>query len=194
VAASRKFDALDAKADALAVLSALGVPMDAVTATPDAPKFFHPGQSGLLRQGPKIILGQFGTLHPSICGRLDLPIGAVAFELFLDAIPEPKRRKKSAPDLPAFQPLRRDFAFLVPATTPAETLIRAAKGAERKLIADVTLFDRYTGKNLPEGQISLAIAVTLQPTERSLTETEIEEVSNRIIAAVIKATGGELRR
>jgi phenylalanyl-tRNA synthetase beta chain len=194
VAASRKFDALDAKADALAVLTALGVPMDAVTATPDAPKFFHPGQSGLLRQGPKIILGQFGTLHPSICAKLDLPIGAVAFEVFLDAIPEPKRRKKSTPDLPAFQPLRRDFAFLVPTTTPAETLIRAAKGAERKLIADVTLFDRYTGKNLPEGQISLAIAVTLQPTERSLTEAEIEAVSARIVAAVTKATSGELRR
>jgi phenylalanyl-tRNA synthetase beta chain len=193
VAASRKFDALDAKADALAVLAALGVPMDAVTATADAPKFFHPGQSGLLRQGPKIVLGQFGALHPSVCGKLDLPIGAVAFEVFLDAIPEPKRRKKSAPALPAFQPLRRDFAFLVAADMPAETLIRAAKGAERNLISNVTLFDRYAGKNMPEGQISLAIAVTLQPTEKSLTEAEIEAVSGKIVAAVVKATGGVLR-
>jgi len=193
VAASRKYDALDAKADALAVLAALGVPMEAVTATPDAPKFFHPGQSGLLRQGPKIVLGQFGTLHPSVCGKLDLPLGTVAFEVFLDAIPEPKRRKKSAPALPAFQPLRRDFAFLVAADMPAETLIRAAKGAERNLITNVILFDRYAGKNLPEGQISLAIAVTLQPTEKSLTEAEIEAVCARIVAAVTKATGGVLR-
>ncbi len=193
LAASRKFDALDAKADALAVLAALGVATDAITATAEAPKFFHPGQSGLLRQGPKIILAQFGALHPSICSKLDLPIGTVAFEIFLDAIPEPKRRKKSAPALPAFQPLRRDFAFLVPAATPAETLIRAAKGADRNLITNVTLFDRYAGKNLPEGQISLAIAVTLQPTEKSLTETEIEAVSAKIVAAVGKATGGVLR-
>jgi phenylalanyl-tRNA synthetase beta chain len=193
LAASRKFDALDAKADATAVLAALGVPLDAVTATPDAPDYFHPGQSGTLRQGPKCILGHFGTLHPTLCGKLDLPVGAVAFEVFLDAIPEPKRRKKAAPALPAFQPLRRDFAFVVPASTPAETLIRAAKGAERSLITGVTLFDRYAGKNLPEGQVSLAIAVTLQPTEKSLTEAEIEAVSAKIVAAVAKATGGVLR-
>ncbi len=191
---SRKYDALDAKADALSVLAALGVPMDAVTATPDAPKFFHPGQSGTLRQGPKILLGHFGTLHPSVCGKLDLAVGSVAFELFLDALPEPKRRKKAAPSLPAFQPLRRDFAFLVPEATPADALIRAAKGAERNLITNVTLFDRYAGRNLPGGQISLAIAVTLQPVEKSLTEAEIEAVSAKIVAAVAKATGGVLRR
>jgi phenylalanyl-tRNA synthetase beta chain len=89
--------------------------------------------------------------------------------------------------------LRRDFAFLVAADMPAETLIRAAKGAERNLISNVTLFDRYAGKNMPEGQISLAIAVTLQPTEKSLTEAEIEAVSGKIVAAVVKATGGVLR-
>jgi phenylalanyl-tRNA synthetase beta chain len=193
LAASRKFDALDAKADSFAVLAALGVPLDAVTASPDAPGYFHPGQSGTLRQGPKIILGHFGTLHPSICGKLDLPVGAVAFELFLDAVAEPKRRRKAAPALPAFQPLRRDFAFLVPEATPADVLIRAAKGAERNLVTGVTLFDRYAGQNLPGGKISLAIAVTLQPTEKSLTEAEIEAVSAKIVAAVEKATGGVLR-
>jgi phenylalanyl-tRNA synthetase beta chain len=191
-APSRKFDALDAKGDALAVLSALGVPLDAVTATADAPAYFHPGQSGVLRQGPAT-LGHFGTLHPTLCAGLDLPVGAVAFELFLDAIAEPKRRKKSAPVLPSFQPLRRDFAFLMPETMAAETVLKAAKAADRKLIANVTLFDRYSGQNLPAGQISLAIAVTLQPVEKSLTEAEIDAVSAKIIAAVQKATGGELR-
>jgi phenylalanyl-tRNA synthetase beta chain len=193
LAPSRKFDALDAKADALGVLAALGVPIEAVTATADAPKFYHPGQSGVLRQGPKIILAQFGTLHPAICAKLDLTIGAVAFEVFLDAIPEPKRRRKAAPALPAFQPLRRDFAFLVPDVTAADVLLRAAKGAERNLVTNVTLFDRYAGQNLPEGQVSLAIAVTLQPTEKSLTEAEIEAVCAKIVAAVEKATGGVLR-
>jgi phenylalanyl-tRNA synthetase beta chain len=193
LAPSRKYDALDAKADALAVLSALGVALDAVTATRDAPGFYHPGQSGMLRQGPKITLGHFGALHPTVCAKLDLPAGGVAFEIFLDAIPDPKRRKKAAPVLSAFQPIRRDFAFLVDAGTPAEALLRAAKGAERNLITSVTLFDRYSGKNLPEDQISLAVAVTIQPIDKSLTEPEIDAISAKIIAAVTKATGGVLR-
>jgi phenylalanyl-tRNA synthetase beta chain len=193
LAAPRKFDAMDAKADALALLAALGVPLDAVTTTADAPPFYHPGQSGVLRQGPKITLGTFGTLHPSVCAKLDLAAGSVAFEIFLDAIPEPKRRKKAAPILPPFQPIRRDFAFMVTAGTPAETLLRAAKGAERNFISNVTLFDRYTGKNLPDGQISLAIAVTIQPVEKSLTEAELDAISAKIVAAVAKATGGVLR-
>jgi phenylalanyl-tRNA synthetase beta chain len=190
---SRRYDALDAKADALGLLAALGVPMDAVTATPDALKFYHPGQSGVLRQGPKLILAQFGALHPAICAQLDLPAGAAAFEVFLDAIPEPKRRKKFPPALPPFQPIRRDFAFLVPAGTPAETLIRAAKGAERNLITAVTLFDRYTGKGVPEGQVSLALAVTIQPTEKTLTEAELDQISSKIITAAAKAAGAVLR-
>ena len=136
---------------------------------------FQSGHAGLHR-GDKFLLPGIGDNLPG-----------------LDAIPEPKRRRKAAPALPAFQPLRRDFAFLVPEATPADALIRAAKGAERNLITNVTLFDRYAGKNLPEGQISLAIAVTLQPVEKSLTEAEIEAVSAKIVAAVAKATGGVLR-
>jgi phenylalanyl-tRNA synthetase beta chain len=193
LAPPRAYDAMDAKADALAVLAALGVPLDAVTATPDAPKFYHPGQSGTLRQGPKIALGHFGTLHPSVCAKLDIQEGSVAFEIYLDAIPEPKRRKKAAPALPPFQPIRRDFAFLVDAATPSDTLIRAAKGADRNAITAVTLFDRYTGKGVPEGQVSLAIAVTIQPTEKTLTEAELDAITEKIIAAVAKTTGGVLR-
>jgi phenylalanyl-tRNA synthetase beta chain len=193
VVPSRKFDALDAKADALAVLGALGVPLEAVTATPDAPEFFHQTQSGVLRQGPSVTLGYFGTLHPKICDRLDLPSGSVAFELFLDSVAEPKRRKKAAPVLAPFQPIRRDFAFLVPEAAQADAVLRAAKGADRKLITDVKLFDRYSGSNLPAGQISLAIAVTLQPVDKSLTEAQIDSVSSKVIAAVHKAVGGVLR-
>ncbi|MGO9818884.1 MAG: phenylalanine--tRNA ligase subunit beta [Acidocella sp.] len=190
---ARRYDALDAKADALAVLAALGVPMDAVTTIAGGPGFYHPGQSGELRQGPKTLLARFGALHPSLCAKLDLPVGSVAFEIFLDAIPEPKRRKKSAPALPPFQPLRRDFAFLVPETTPAETVLRAAKGAERNVITNVALFDRYQGKGVPDGQVSLAIAVTLQPAEKSFSDAEIEAICAKIVTEVAKKAGGVLR-
>ena len=193
LAPARRYDALDAKADALAVLAALGVPLDAVTTSAGGPDYYHPGQSGALMQGPKTVLARFGTLHPSLCAKLDLPLGSVAFEILLDAIPEPKKRKKAAPALPPFQPLRRDFAFLVPETTPAETVLRAAKGAERNLISGVALFDRYQGKGVPEGMVSLAIAVTLQPAEKSLTDAEIEAVCAKIVAEVGKKAGGTLR-
>lgn len=193
LAPARAFDAMDAKADALAVLTALGVPMEAVTTAPGGPVYYHPGQTGTLMQGPKTMLARFGTLHPALAEKLDLPAGTVAFEIFLDAIAEPKRRKKSAPVLPPLQPLRRDFAFLVDESVGAEAVLRAARGAERNFITGAALFDRYQGKGVPEGKISLAIAVTLQPTEKSLTDAEIEAVCARIIAEVSKKTGATLR-
>ena len=192
-APARPVDAMDAKGDALAVLAALGVPMAALTVTTDAPGFYHPGRSGVVRQGPKTVLASFGEIHPRLREELGLPGAAVGFEVFLDAVAEPKKRKKGAPDLPAFQPLKRDFAFLVDEAVPAEALLRAARGAERNLITDVALFDRYAGDKLPEGKVSLAIEVTLQPRERSLTDAEIEAVGAKIVAAVTKATGATLR-
>jgi phenylalanyl-tRNA synthetase beta chain len=189
---SRSYDAMDAKGDLWALLAALGVPLEALTVAADAPAYFHPGRSGTVRQGPKTVLGYFGVLHPRLCAALDLP-QAAGFALDLDAIAEPKRRKRAAPDLPALQPVRRDFAFLVDATVPAETLLRAARGAERNLIAGVALFDRYERTNVPEGKVSLAIEVTLQPREKTLTEAEIEAAAAKVVAAVGKATGAVLR-
>jgi phenylalanyl-tRNA synthetase beta chain len=191
--ADRPVDLWDAKADLFAVLAELGVPLEALTVAAEAPAHFHPGQSGTVRQGPKTVLGYFGTLHPTVSARFDLPARTVGFELMLDAIADPKRRRKAAPDLSPLQPVRRDFAFVIDATVPAETLIRAVRGAERALITDVTLFDHYEGEHVASGKISLALAVTLQPREQSLTDAEIEAVSNKIIAAVGKATGGVLR-
>ncbi|WP_043363450.1 phenylalanine--tRNA ligase subunit beta [Belnapia sp. F-4-1] len=191
--ASRAVDAMDAKGDALAVLAALGVPMAAVSVTADAPGFYHPGRSGVLRQGPKTVLATFGEIHPRVAAALDLAGPAVGFEVFLDAIPEPKRRKKGAPDLPAFQPVRRDFAFLVDAGVSAEAVLRAARGADKALIAEVVLFDRYAGDKLPEGKVSLAIQAVLQPREATLTDAEIEAAAAKLVAAVAKATGATLR-
>jgi len=190
---SRAMDAMDAKGDALAVLAALGVPTAALSVAAEAPGFYHPGRSGVIKQGPKTVLATFGELHPTLRGQLDLPGPAVAFEVFLDLVADPKKRKKAVPDLPAFQPLKRDFAFLVDATVPAENLVRAARGAERALITDVALFDRYAGERLPEGKVSLALEVTLQPRDASLTDAEIEAVGAKIVAAVTKATGATLR-
>ena len=140
-----------------------------------------------------MVLARFGALHPRLCAALGLAGAVVGFEVFLDAIPEPKRRKRGLPDLPAFQPLRRDFAFIVEDKVAAEALLRAARGADKALIADVALFDVYRGKGVPEGSKSLAIQVTIQPREATLTDAQIEAVADRVVAAVAKATGAVLR-
>jgi phenylalanyl-tRNA synthetase beta chain len=190
---ARPVDAMDARADALAVLEALGVPMDALTTTADAPAWFHPGQSGVIRQGPRTVLARFGALHPRVVAALDHPGPIVAAEIFLATIPEPKRRRRGALDLPAFQPVRRDFAFLVAEDVAAEAMLRAARAADRALIAGVVLFDAYVGEKVPAGMKSLGIEVTFQPRERTLTDEDIEAASARVVAAVGKATGGVIR-
>jgi phenylalanyl-tRNA synthetase beta chain len=132
-------------------------------------------------------------LHPRLLAELDMAGPLVAFELNLDAVADPKRRKKGAPDLPAFQPLRRDFAFVVDSTVAADSIIRAARGAERSLIAAVLLFDVYEGDQVAAGKKSVGIEVTFQPRERTLTDAEIEAASQKVVAAVAKATGALLR-
>jgi phenylalanyl-tRNA synthetase beta chain len=189
---ARAVGAMDAKADLWALLAALEVPMDALRCTEDAPGWYHPGRGGVVRQGPKTILAQFGELHPQIAHTLGLSGPAVAFELFLDQIADPKRRRRAAPDLSAFQPVRRDFAFLVPQHTQAETILKAARGAERALITRVSLFDVYEGDKVPDGQKSLGIEIMVQPKDRTLTDADIEAVCAKVVAAVGKA-GGTLR-
>ncbi len=190
---ARDVAAMDAKADLWAALTALSVPLEALSVTADAPAFYHPGQSGVVRQGPKTVLGRFGMLHPAVLAALNLAGPVVAFELFLDAVAEPKRRRRAAPDLTAFQPVRRDFAFVVGRDVAADTVLRAARGAERTLIAGVALFDVFSGGSLPEGMRSLGVEVTFQPRERTLTDVELEQAAAKVVAAVAKATGAVLR-
>ena len=192
-AASQPIGWMDAKADAVALLAALGLPMESLSVTRDAAGFYHPGRSGVIRQGPKLVLAQFGALHPRVLAALDITLPISAFEVFLDRIPEPKRRRKAAPDLPAFQPVRRDFAFLVGQDVAADAVLRAARSADRALVAGVSLFDVFAGGTVPAGQKSLGIEVVLQPRERTLTDAEIEAACAKIVAAVGKATGGALR-
>jgi phenylalanyl-tRNA synthetase beta chain len=187
-------DLFDAKADALNVLGALGYAANAQTARA-APEWYHPGKSGVLQLGPQNVLAHFGELHPLILEKLDVDGPLCAFEIFLDALPEPKRATRTRPalDVTDLQIVRRDFAFLVDDGVAAGDVMRAAKGAEKALISDVTLFDVFTGAGVAEGKKSLAIEVTLSPRDKTLTDEEIDAASAKVVAAVTKATGGELR-
>jgi phenylalanyl-tRNA synthetase beta chain len=186
-------DLFEAKADALAALAAMGATADKVQTGAEPPAWFHPGRAGILRLGPTV-LGHFGELHPTIIEALDAHPPVAGFEVFLDAVPEPRAGRAKPPlQLSVFQPIERDFAFVVDRELPAEALLRAARGVDRKLVAEIRLFDVYEGVGLPPGKKSLAITVRLQPQERTLTDAEIEAFSQRLVAQVEKATGGWLR-
>lgn len=186
---ARGFDSFDVKAEVLAALAAAGAPVERLQTVQPASGHYHPGRSAKLVLG-KAVLAEYGELHPQVLGDLDR---AAAAEIFLDALP-PVRAKRARPAFtpPALQPVRRDFAFLVPETVQAEALVRAVKGAEKGLIADVQLFDRFVGAGVPEGNVSLAVAVTLQPVEKTLTDADIEAVAKAIVAAAGKL-GATLR-
>lgn len=194
----RTVDAFDAKGDALALLSALGAPVENLQTTADAPAWYHPGRSGTLRLGPTVI-AWFGEVHPRELKELGVKGAAAGFEIFLDRIPQPKAKGKGAgstrPLLKAspYPPVERDFAFVVAADVPAEKLLRAAKGADKALIQAVSLFDAFEGGSLGDGKKSIAFSVTLQAPDRTLTEDDIAAAQQKIVAAVTKTTGGTLR-
>ncbi len=188
-------DVFAAKADTVAALQSLGIEQESLTVTLEAPSWFHPGRSGALKLGPKVTLGVFGELHPEVLAKLGVDAPVAGFELYLDAIPAAKRQSLTKPALDAsdLQAVKRDFAFLLDADVAAADVVRAAQGADRTLITAVGVFDVFTGLGVPQGKKSLAIEVTLQPREKTLTDAEIEAVAAKIVAAVTKATGGELR-
>jgi phenylalanyl-tRNA synthetase beta chain len=189
-------DAFDAKADAFAVLIAAGAPAQALQVASGAPPWFHPGRSGTIQIGPQNVLGHFGELHPRALEALDAEGPLVAFEIVLERIPEPKARgtrAKPVLELSPFQPVERDFAFVVEREVKAADIVRAAQSADRRLIAAVTVFDVYEGQGIAPGKKSIAIAVTIQPRERTMTDAEIETLAAKIVAEVLKRTGGVLR-
>jgi len=189
-------DVFDAKADALAVLAAAGAPASALQIVPGGPAWFHPGRCGAIQIGPQNVLGHFGELHPSALEALDAEGPLVAFEVILERIPEPKAkasRARPALELSPLQPVERDFAFVVERDVKAADIVRAAASVDRKLIAGVTVFDVYEGAGIEPGKKSIAIAVTMQPREKTMTDAEIEALAGKIIAEVGKRTGGTLR-
>jgi phenylalanyl-tRNA synthetase beta chain len=188
-------DAFDVKGDALAVLAAAGAPMSAIQVVPGGPPWYHPGRSGTLQIGPHV-LGHFGEIHPRALDVLDAEGPAAAFELILERIPEPKQkatRAKPPLELSPFQPIERDFAFVVDRAVRAADIMRAAQAADRSLVTDVSVFDVYEGEGIAPGKKSIAIAVTLQPREKTLTDAEIEAIARKIVDEVGKKTGGVLR-
>lgn len=189
-------DVYDAKADALAVIEACGLPMGNVQIEPGAPAWYHPGRSGTIKMGPKIVLGYFGEFHPKTLGALDVSGALCGFEIFVDAMPEPKKkatRTKPALDLSPFQAVKRDFAFVVDKTVEAGAIVRAATGADRKLISAVNVFDVFEGASVGDGKKSIAIEVVIQPIDKTLTDEDFEALTGKIVGNVLKTTGGTLR-
>jgi phenylalanyl-tRNA synthetase beta chain len=194
-------DALDAKADAFAVLTAAGAPVQALqiaasSESKNFPAWLHPGRSAAIQIGPQNVLGYFGELHPRVLEALKADGPMLAFEVILDRIPEAKQkptRAKPVLELPAFQPVSRDFAFIVDRGVKAAEIVRAAQNVDKKLVSGVTVFDIYEGKGIDADKKSVAIAVTLQPRDKTLTDQEIDAVAAKVVAEVAKRTGGALR-
>jgi len=194
----RVVDVFDAKADALALASALGVSATKLMTLPKAPSWYHPGRSGSLGLGPRNIVAHFGELHPQLVAGWKIDTPAVAFEFHLENLPPPKsRRGRVSLDASNLQTVERDFAFSVAREVPATEILRAARSGDRKLIQSVRVFDVFDGaeaeRQLGEGHKSVAITVRLQPRERTLEDAEIERISGQIVRAVEKATGGAFR-
>ncbi|GAB5508561.1 MAG: phenylalanine--tRNA ligase subunit beta [Rhizobiaceae bacterium] len=193
---SASVSVFDAKADALAALEAAGAPVDKLQIVAGGPDWYHPGRSGTIRLGPKIVLAAFGEIHPRTLEALDAEGPICGFEVFLDAIPEPKAkatRTKPRLDLSPFQLVRRDFAFVVDRSVEAATIERAAAAADKKLVTGVRVFDVFEGASLGDDKKSVAIEVSIQPRDKTLTDEELEAIAGRIVANVGKQTGGTLR-
>ncbi|HZC17162.1 MAG TPA: phenylalanine--tRNA ligase subunit beta, partial [Caulobacteraceae bacterium] len=185
------------KADLMGLLDQLGAPVGSLqVAQGAAASWWHPGRSARLQLGPKAVLAEFGALHPAALAALDAEGPIYGFEIWLEVVPEPKRKAvktRSALALSALMPLRRDFAFVVDAALPAADLVRAVASADKTLIDRVWVFDVYTGDGVAAGSKSLALEITLQPTDHTLTEAEIEALSVKIVATAEKVVGAKLR-
>ncbi len=195
-AAPKKADVFDAKADAMALLKALNVATGGLQIIAAGPGFLHPGRCGTLQFGPRSVIGYFGEAHPATLAQLDVEGPLALFEIFLDALPAPKAKPtKTKPklELSDLQPVSRDFAFLIDRAAPAGDLLRVVLGADKTLIAGADIFDVYEGAGVPEGKKSVAVSVTLQPTEKTLTDAEIDALSQRIVEDAGKKTGAVLR-
>jgi phenylalanyl-tRNA synthetase beta chain len=180
----------------LSLLETVGVPVASLQLVQGQnAAHWHPGRSARLQLGPKLVIAEFGELHPAVLKAMDLDGAYIGFELRIDNLPAGKAKaskSRGALTLSPFMPLSRDFAFLVSETTPAGDILRAVKGADKMLISDANVFDVYRGQGVPDGQKSLAVEVTLQPVDKTLTEPEIEAVAAKIVAAASKA-GATLR-
>ena len=192
--ASRSVDVFDVKADAEAVLAAMGAPTK-VQIHRDADDWWHPGRHGKICLGPKKVLGIFGELHPKVLSAMDVKGPAMAFTLWPQEVPQARKSgaTRSAMAISDLQAVERDFAFVVDVGVEALSVVNAAQGADKTMIENVRVFDEFIGGSLGEDKKSLAITVRLQPKDKTLTDEDIEAVSTKVVEKVLKATGGALR-
>tara|TARA_R110002126_G_scaffold213048_3_gene359573 strand:- start:3860 stop:6274 length:2415 start_codon:yes stop_codon:yes gene_type:complete len=193
---SSSVDVFDAKADALAALEACGMPVGRMQIEPGGPDWYHPGRCGQIRLGPKNLLGTFGEFHPKTLDSMGVSGPLCGFEIFIDAVPEAKRkatRTKPPLEISSFQALKRDFAFVVEDNVHAGEIVKAVSAADKKLIVDVNVFDLFAGASLGAGKKSVAVEVDIQPTDRTLTDADLEALAAKVIANVAAKTGGVLR-
>ncbi len=194
--APRPFDIFDAKKDLFMALDTFGIDESKVQLNSNgAPSWYHPGRSAVIQQGPKNILGYFGELHPLVAKKLGIKGRPVCFELFIDRLPiiPKKTTNKGSIDLSPYQVVERDFAFLAPRDLPAATLIKTIQQVAPDLIAKVTVFDLYEGDKIKADRKSITLKAQLVPKEGTLTDMQIKEIYDKIIAIVQDKTGAMLR-
>ncbi|MDZ7823474.1 MAG: phenylalanine--tRNA ligase subunit beta [Ahrensia sp.] len=193
---AQNVDVFDAKADAFAAIEACGLSTQNLAVLAEAPDYYHPGRSGVIKLGPKVVLGTFGEFHPRVLELMDVKGPICGFEIYLDALPDQKKKAtktKPALILSPFQMLKRDFAFVVESSVGAASIVRAAQAADKQLITDVKVFDLFEGPSLGLNKKSVAIEVSIQPTDRTMTDEDLEALRDKILFNVAKATGGVLR-
>lgn len=190
---NKAYDVFDIKAIAFQLMERLGLNVDTLQIDgAGAPSWYHPGQSAALKLGPKLVLGYFGRLHPTTEKSFDIDQAVFGCEIFLDRLPlKPSKYTAYMPNL--LQTVERDFAVVLDADIPAIKLLKAVEGADKEYIQTVRLFDVYTGKGIPEGKKSMAFSVTFVPKTTTFNDEQLQQLSQKVISAVTKATGGELR-
>jgi len=193
---SGEVDAFDAKKDIFDVIKSAGMDAGKLQIKPEAPAWYHPGRSSVITLGPNNILAAFGEIHPKILSAFDIEDRVVGFEVFLSTLPPQKKkasRTKGALNASDLQTVRRDFAFVVDKSISADILLRAALGADKKLITNAHIFDVFEGASLGEDKKSLGLEITLQPIEATLTDQDIDMVAEKVVAAAAKSCGAVLR-
>ena len=193
---TRDYDSFDVKEDIISILRSEGIEDSNYKITQDAPQYYHPGKSGVIRQGPINVLGHFGEIHPTILQDLDIDCPIFAFEIYMDKISsktKAKLRVRPGFTISNFMPVTRDFAFVINKDTKAEEILHVIKRIKNTMIEDIKIFDIYSGKNIPKNKKSIGINVIIQPYEKTLTDTEIEEISKMIISEVGKKFEAEIR-
>jgi phenylalanyl-tRNA synthetase beta chain len=192
---AQEYSIFDAKKNCEDVLSQFINPQNINISDNNELKYYHPGKSGLYKLG-KNIIAAFGEIHPTIAKKFDIKKSIYAFEVFYDNLPSPKPKKsfsKGSFEISNLQKVNRDFAFIFDKDIQAQNIIGTIKKADKKYIKDISIFDIYEGEHIEAGKKSVALKVTLEPQEKTFTDEEIDNISNKIISSVENSFNAKLR-